>query len=823
MNFHDSYLELMKNHTENSPFIFLKLENRGTELEIGIEKNIDEAISEYAFQKLNLIHQIIENTNNDGEVEDLKKIANIIYNDYDKYKRQENLLSRIYNRVLVALNLRHSREHIYTVHQLTQKEKSSLPFFDSQLHEEFALGESFSQDGKKIQKLVDKYAPHSLSQLINTNEDSEIQEMAVLSVYENELNENIRSGYYNPALIPFEMNFRLGPPRLATNIKSFEDLEKELIVEIDSLPLTNDQKKWLGGDMRRMMEFYFMAYPDKSLQDGFVVGRDLIRIAAYQELQNPDRGIEWLHKKLKINQSLHAQLSQKDYNLKDRFIEGLVHFYEGIGSTAALAAKSPSCQEDQFFLSAKVIEENVSYFVYYLDASSYHSLHKCVLFQKIFEAKVDLNEQLDDFNPKMVRSLTSIARVNAERMEPEFERFFSMPVAITAITRLQLFLSEYRQYEGIFANPEINQQEWLGLNPENPLDVLAHDVFQSCKTDLLRLAQQFSKGWEKEIQHNFSTGYIQKVFKHLGVILTDVNLLRKKNGSGMVFQVAIKPGPYFAVMNQLRIPLGSYIPFLKDFGGYENLVRAVLEQVRGRRNDFSESLEFEESIYKITAAQPIENEGDLLGELKAMHQRNQIIEDLKALRARKALRAEYLLFLQDSVYSKLGGASGNGIIIIRKLMNFKSDVGNKPSSYERVLKTDRDWESTFGLFFKIPGLEREIFGLMEDLEKLKSTGISSEMNREKYEEAWRQFTALAKSQLAREDHPFLDEIISLVQTLLILYSEDYQTAEKEFEQIVDIVKLTSAGKHYDYLLKGISPSKESAAFSVAAHLLQKIG
>ncbi|MCE5319310.1 MAG: hypothetical protein LLG04_18340 [Parachlamydia sp.] len=299
-------------------------------------------------------------------------------------------------------------------------------------------------------------------------------------------------------------------------------------------------------------------------------GRDLARVAVYQEIfdkssfSGSDHGAKHIHNNIDNANKLHRHMDANDYSRKDKFLEHVIHFYHDIGYTTGMATRNFSASKDHPLIGAKIIEEQKPYFEKYLDAESYDILHKCVLYHAIAMPNLTHTEEKQGAHYEMIRAVTSISDACAVTYDRKTQEFWEQPQAVRALARLKFFLVQFPQYQASLSSDKIATNEWHGLNKDEPMDRMAHDVFQGVKQELRDLVNSADISEDKKdlfrqaIEQQFNGFTANVTLGQYGGVLTDVDVVVNPNGmarggEGPKYQpkFVLAPSLVYGVLNDL--------------------------------------------------------------------------------------------------------------------------------------------------------------------------------------------------------------------------------------------------------------------------------
>lgn len=519
--------------------------------------HLDEDISDFVFHRLvEISDQMILERDWDRRNR-LVKMADAIVKEYEIKHQQRGLIEKMINGVLVEFNIRHSEQEIRVLHRAikTPSLGSKIsPHIAPRLIQEHRNPQVNLESYDKV-ALVNVFFEKRYKELLTQNQQAlkglqepqlsifkaRLKEEAIREIYNQELPKRIQEGYYNPAIIPREIDRILGPKQKIPRLIHSDAVLKELLeteVEHYAKYLSKFQIDYIKHDVNEAARLYLRAYPNKTHRNAFVLARDLIRFAVYQEIfdkgsfTGSDHGSKHIHHNIENADSLLKNMEEHaDYSDKDRFIEHLIHFYHDIGYTVGLAGKSFACCKDHPLIGAKMIEENREYFEHYLDKESVNILLNGVLLHAI--AVPDLSPDKTKINgmyPNMIRAVVSISDACAVTYDRKTQEFWEQSSTLISLIRLRLFLSKYPQYVNKLAHS--GQDEWYQLNKDHPMDVLAHDIFQNTKRLLLKAVDQFEISPEKKglfrqaILQQFNSFTTSITLGQYGAVLTGVSAIK---------------------------------------------------------------------------------------------------------------------------------------------------------------------------------------------------------------------------------------------------------------------------------------------------------
>ena len=391
----------------------------------------------------------------------------------------------------------------------------------------------------KTKEAAESATLQALSPIAKAIRHATIKEEACREVYHMELPDRISKGYYDPEIIPFDIEKLLGRvDNLVQPILNPETLNELLSKEVTKYQvagkLNEHQAKHLNEDALSIADYYLKAFPSKTFQEAFFLTRDLIRVATYQEFYDKssfngsDHGSKHIHHNIHNASALHkGMILDSDYNAKDQFMEKLIHFYHDIGYTVGLANNDFDCCKDHPFIGAAMIEANREYFLHYLDEMSYKTLHDCILCHAIVNPDLTARTVVDGMHPGMVRSVTSISDACAVTYDRKTQEFWEQPRALVALARLKTFLVLYPQYKEKLGD-DIVKGPWPGYDGDNPWDKMSFEIFLHTRQELYDMVEEYDIPLEKRglfrqaIDQQFNAFKTNVTLGQYGAVLTDV-------------------------------------------------------------------------------------------------------------------------------------------------------------------------------------------------------------------------------------------------------------------------------------------------------------
>lgn len=575
---------------------------------------IDEEISDYAFQRLKEFSGILRHEADSDFRKQLVQMGKWVKQDYDELNKQRGIFSKFWNSVLIAIGVRHSsneiEEQLASLERLTVVPQfgGSIGIVDAEArissHRNAGnnndLAKSYAKDSltgarDKIFAELVKNTPLPSTEPHKQIALAKLKEQAAREVYDKFMTAQTKKGYYDPGAIPLEIDqmFKpLGP--LPLKIRDLSHLNQLLSKEVEKykIHLSSHQVHYIKDDIQEAMKLYLKAYgPGKTLLDAFSLGRDMIRVAVYQEIfdkgsfTGSDHGSKHIHHNIKNGDGLHSNmLAGRDFNAKDHFMEHFIHFYHDIGYTTGLSANSFDCCKDHPFIGAKMIDENREYFKYYLgdDDAAVDVFKEGVLLHSIAMPNLTTDkaeEMRGGMHPNMIRAVTSISDACAVTYDRKTQEFWEQPASLIALSRLRLFLTQYPQYIDKLKDP--SGDEWFNgeLDQNKPLDVLAHDVFKATKDDLFAAVEKYDVPKAKKelfreaIARQFNSFTTATTLGQYGGVMIGVSAVRNEDQAidapTYLPEFALAPSIIYGLLKDVYGPdlaQQSFKKLLEEFG-----------------------------------------------------------------------------------------------------------------------------------------------------------------------------------------------------------------------------------------------------------------
>lgn len=284
------------------------------------------------------------------------------------------------------------------------------------------------------------------------------KEAATREAYVQQLPKNIKDGFYNPKIIPFEMlsvlDLKAEHKSVATLDQAIAEIQQELNELCEKGHINKRQKESIVGDVTNAMKYYIDAFNSKDASGALatkalILGRDMARIAVYQEkfdkaaFTGSDHGSKHIHHNIEFALNIIEEMTKIRLTSKDKLLIYLVHFYHDTGYSPGLSAFSFDGMKDHPLVGAKMIEEHAAYFINLLDKKSFELLEECVLFHAIMQPSLKEEEGVEDLHPGLVRAISSISDACAVSWDRKTQEFWEQPSAVLELARLKLLLMIY--------------------------------------------------------------------------------------------------------------------------------------------------------------------------------------------------------------------------------------------------------------------------------------------------------------------------------------------------------------------------------------------
>jgi len=430
-----------------------------------------------------------------------------------------------------------------------------------------------------------------------------VKEKATLNALQSsEYGKMIEDGVLDPASIAFEMKMTLKvnddiPPSISKEkLNSLNPLEKEQKLaevekkvheEIDSFEkkgfLIVEQQNRIKKDISEAIPLYAKAYSDKTVEDLFVVVRDMARVAFYQELSEPgvfsgsDHGSKHIHHNHELAKEMFPGIDKEHLSAKDRFLVMFTHFYHDLGYTLGISTNDFLASRDHPIHGAKFIAENASYFTHYLGKEGFEAVRDSILYHAIPDAFTKEVERDTDVHYSMVRATSSISDSCAVTSERKTQDFWLKPKAISVLVRLKLYL---------LIHPEMQKF----VRKKKPIATLGNreeekfvEFYNKMKDELRQIAKDDpfgrSEAFLKAIENNFNSFTANITLGQYTAKLDSVSVT-KEHGH-YVPQISMVPS---AVQHYLKELYGddagakAFTKLIEDMGGDEKVLQSkVLE------------------------------------------------------------------------------------------------------------------------------------------------------------------------------------------------------------------------------------------------------
>lgn len=833
--------------SKSKPSILLDPDHHSHIITHKIHSHLEEDISDYVFQILQSIARKCEGEISWDKHQRLVKLAGAIVEDFEHIHYRRGFFAKVFDRIMVAFNLRHSEQEIRILHRsirapslgdkISPEQAGILitahrhPTVSSEDYDKVALSGIFFEKKLKEALIHNEERVKLLGEPQLSIFKAHLKEQVIKEVYEKELPKRIGEGCYNPALIPHEIDKLLGPAVKVSRMKLNQQnlyLCFETEVQRYAKHLSKHQLNYIKEDVIDTIKLYLKAYPDKSYRDAFVLGRDLVRFAVYQEIfdkasfSGSDHGSKHIHHNIENAISLHTNMqSTIDYSDKDMFIERLIHFYHDIGYTVGLASKSFSCCKDHPLIGAKMIEENRAYFEHYLDKESTDVLWNGVLLHAI--AMPDLTPDIKatrGIYPKMVRAITSISDACAVTYDRKTQEFWEQPAALIALIRLRLFLTKYPQYISKLAH--IGKGEWEQLDKGNALDVMAHDVFHHTKRNLLKAVEksdvlpQKKELFRQAILQQFNSFTTAITLGQFGGMLIGVSSFKNeehgKDAPKFIPQFDMAPSIIYGTLLDLfgaDIAQASFKKLVDEFGGdLGTLAREINEIVTSHDCDHisaNKVVKTGNARFKILSHYQIDPANKHLEEMQ--HSLHAVVEKVETishsqymtLSQKQRVMQDLIRFRQGTLRGCTSFSDFISEFILPNLSIYQSTeavkdiqlltAAVKEDVFLEIRHSDVVWQNSFKLLSEdaFNSIRSEIDKFKMELEKMRS-GLDEKKNLAKIDELQNVLIVAARKSKNINAASFERHLNGIISGILA-NSSLFARAEKQFCALENAVKL----------------------------------
>ncbi|MBA3816986.1 MAG: hypothetical protein H0X29_10815 [Parachlamydiaceae bacterium] len=827
-----------------------------------IHSHLEEDISDVAFQTLqNIARNCEENVSWAGH-QKLVKLAGEIVQDFEKVHYRRGFFAKVFDRIMVTFNLRHSEQDIRILHHSIKApslgDKISPEEAEKLIEAHRHPHSDLSSDLYDKVALTGVFFENSLKEVLNQNSETiklleepqlsiykaHLKEKVIKNVYQNELPLRVKEGFYNPAIIPHEVEKILGPVAKVSRMNLNKDnLCTYFVTEVQrySSHLTEHQLDYIKTDVIDTIKLYLKAYPEKSCKDAFVLGCDLIRFAVYQEIfdkasfSGSDHGSKHIHNNIENANSLNANMEVVvDYSDKDIFIEKLIHFYHDVGYTVGLSSKSFSCCKDHPLIGAKMIEENKAYFEYYLDKESTDVLWNGVLLHAIAMPNLTPDSKMvGGMYPGMVRAITSISDACAVTYDRKTQEFWEQPKTIIALARLRLFLTKYPQYIAKLA--PIGKGEWDLLDQDNPLDVLAHDVFHHTKRILFKAVDKSNVPSQKKelfrqaILQQFNSFTTATTLGQFGGMLLGVSSFKNEEISEdapkFYPQFDMAPSIIYGTLRDLfgaDIAQASFKKLVDEFSGDVGVlakeVNEVVKKNECHQPASSIAIKTGNARFKIHSHHHEDSSNKHLNEMQSalfqvmekvdtisrcqymsLEQKSQVVQDLAQFRQGKLKgTTSFSDFISDYILPNL--SVNQSIEAVKDIQLLSKAV--KEDFFLEINRSDTLWQNSFKL------LDEDVFNIIRadiekfkmELEKIKS-GLNEKKNINKVAEL-KAILLKAVQKAGNIELTSFEKHIDEVLNGLLSNASLFLRSEKRFNAIENALKLVLVSEEEYRFMRG---------------------
>lgn len=854
-----------------------------------IVDKVDGDISTYAFDRLQEIEDQLRTETNQENRDKLVQIGKWIKQDFEAVDAIRGFGSRLWNRILVGVGLRHSSKEIQQ--EMADIERlQSVPQFGGMISMEDADKriKAHREAGVNNQKVIEDYAKDSLTsardklfkELLKTNPppDTEpqkqiatakLKERAAKEVYDKQMQGQIDKGYFDPAVIPREIDKMLGPVKMMPlQIEDQYQLDKLLQKEVQryKVHLSSHQVDYIKDDIQETMKLYLLAfYPQRTLMDAFALGRDMIRVSVYQEIwdksvfSGSDHGSKHIHHNIKNGDGLHSKMRQnKDFNAKDQFMEHFIHVYHDIGYTTGLSANSFDCCKDHPFIGAKMIEANRDYFKYYLGGDdeadkSVDVFKEGVLYHAIAMPNLTTDKpeaMRAGMHPNLIRAVTSISDACAVTYDRKTQEFWEQPACLIALSRLRLFLTQYPEYTKKLSDP--GKDEWFGgkLDKNNPLDVLAHDVFKATKDDLFKAADEYDVPkakrnlFKQAIAQQFNSFTTATTLGQYGGVLTGVSAVRNEDRAEgaptYLPEFELAPSIIYGLLKDVYgedLAQQSFKKLLEEFGvpietisGQLNLIAEarVQDKIVPERNFITKLAKFTlRNLFDVDPKdkhlkQMQKNLAKVVGSIKGIYQSERaimpsgnkatIFKELEKFRQSPDTTKTFADFITEKVIPGLNVTTPQGLQVTQGL-NMLTSFVRENDPFAIVKSAEKEWDSLLAQLktHNTPGVVKDaVENYIKEVRKLRGKLPAAEdFNKPKNTviEAARKIQGFDVA-LLEKDLNELQKILS--NSSFVERSKKAEAADARIQQITVALRMIFMSAEEYRFMRGDHPQTQSA-------------
>lgn len=256
--------------------------------------------------------------------------------------------------------------------------------------------------------------------------------------------------------------------------KGLSEVKEMVTKEIDGFPghvLSKQVQKdltWMGQSegnsqseavkhvVHELIDLYHDAYPEKPMQDIYLLARDAARVIAYQthfdrgHFSGSSHSIKHILHNIELAKQMMKDIKQEHLSAKDRFLVHLVHIYHDIGYTVPMAQHTSDwflASADHPLTGAAFIDFNRDYFINLIGEAGFVTLRDSVLLHSHFNAnfetkpfnRVERDKLVEngEIHPGIVRSVTSGSDCCAVSSDIKLQEFWMNPKVIVTSGRLQ--------------------------------------------------------------------------------------------------------------------------------------------------------------------------------------------------------------------------------------------------------------------------------------------------------------------------------------------------------------------------------------------------
>ena len=457
------------------------------------------------------------------------------------------------------------------------------------------------------------------------------EEIATQEAYNQQMETRVVEGFYDPAIIPHDIRILLKvDDAIPDGIESTEDIKRLIREEVESydIGLTDHQKQYIQSEIEFIIDNYQKlewGTPDdrqvKTLEQCYILARDLTRIIAYQEhydkscFTGSDHGSKHVHHNIEMADGLVGKMKREHFNDKDKFVEHLTHMVHDIGYTTGLSDNSFDAMSDHPLIGAYFLKSNQDHWESLLDKGTFKVMHDTVMKHSI--ANPDFRIETENefgLHTNMISSVVRCSDACATTFDRKTQEFWEQPEAIILLTRLKLFMVQYPKYDKLLSRQaeDLKTKPETVLNFDDPMDRLAYGIFKSTLTGLEGLVHTYKIPESKReaflgaINNQFGGFTATVTLGQYGAVITGVTAEENpfgvdKGGSGSDYipKIQIAPSAIYGVLQDLfgaDQAAKSFTKLVEEFNGDTRRITEMVNQQAYRRANHEETPAIQETL-----------------------------------------------------------------------------------------------------------------------------------------------------------------------------------------------------------------------------------